>query len=141
MNDAFEPRNELERQLLAAQEGRLGADDFLHALLEAQVFVPVQDADRGIANFQRSVLAQPLTLEAEDGTRVLVLFTSPERARTFLQDHPDYPGGLLERFGHVIERVGAGFGVALNPGLPVGLDMEPEMVERLRPSQALDAES
>ena len=61
MSEAFEPRNELEKSLLAAQEEKI---------------------------------------------------SSPERAKEFISGYP-------------------GFGVALNPGLDVGFDMEPETVNEL----------
>jgi hypothetical protein len=130
MTETFTPKNDLERQLLDAQEGRLDGADFMHALLEASVFMPVRD-DTGIRNFQRSDKAVPLTLEDEDGTRILVLFTSPERAKHFLQDHPKFEGGMLADFKWIMEKVGAGFGVTLNPGLDVGIDMSPEMLGEL----------
>ena len=62
----------------------------------------------------------------------LILFTSPERAKTFVQDYPGYEGGLLAEFRWVLERTGSGVGVSINPNWPVGMDMEPEMVQQLR---------
>jgi len=135
MNHAFEPRNELERELLAAQEGEIAGDVFMQGLLGAQVFMPVRD-DTGIKNFQRSDRATPLTVETEDGVKVLVLFTSPERAKPFIQDFPGYQGGLLAEFSWVLERMGSGLGIALNPGWQVGMDMEPDMVQRLAQTQS-----
>ena len=35
-------------------------------------------------------------------------------------------------FRWVLERVGGGVGVALNPGWPVGIDMEADMVQGLK---------
>ncbi|HYQ70786.1 MAG TPA: SseB family protein, partial [Gammaproteobacteria bacterium] len=72
MHDNFEARNELEQQLLGAQEGKLSSDDFMHYLMETQVFMPVKDSI-GIAGFSSSDKAMPLTVRAEDGTEVLIL--------------------------------------------------------------------
>ncbi|MEJ2646380.1 MAG: SseB family protein [Gammaproteobacteria bacterium] len=130
MSETFEPRNDLERRLMAAQEGRLEADEFMRGLLGDQVFMPVREQDK-IANFQRSDQAVPLSLEADDGTQVLVLFTSPERAKAFLEDFEGYDGGLLTEFSWVLERVGGGVGIALNPGWEVGMDLDPAMVQEL----------
>ena len=74
----------------------------------------------------------PLTLKTEDGFEILILFTSPERAKVFLQDYPGYEGGLLAGFRWVLERTGTGVGVSINPDWPVGIDMEPEMVQQLK---------
>ncbi len=131
MSDNFEPKNDLEQQLLDAQEGNLDGDVFLHQLMHSQVFMPVKDDDAGIGGFQTSSKAIPLSLEDSDGTNVLVLFTSPERARGFLEDYPGYEGGLLERFGKVIELMGIGYAITLNPGCEAGMDLDPDMVTHL----------
>lgn len=131
MTDAFQPRNELEQRFMAAQNGEISSDEFFQELLEAQVFMPVLDDDSGIKGFQRSQKATPLTIEDEEGTRFLVLFTSPERAKPFLTDFPGYEGGLLAEFKWVLEKMGIGLGVVINPGDEVGLDMAPEMVRQL----------
>lgn len=130
-DEPFEPRNDVERQLLAAQEGSIPGDAFMRGLLDAQLFMPVQDESHGIKGFSKSDKAVPLTLESEDGVQVLILFTSPERAKPFLKDFPGYEGGLLAEFKWILERVGKGYGVALNPGWSVGIDMDPEMIDQM----------
>lgn len=130
MTESFEARNDLEHKLLDAQEGRLAIEDFMNALMEAQLFMPVLEA-RTVTNIQRSQHAQPLSLDAGDGTRVLVLFTSPDRARNFVKDYPGYEGGILTDLTWVFEHVGIGFGIALNPGQEVGIDLEPQSVAQL----------
>ena len=131
MHENFEARNDLEQKLLAAQEGRLPENEFMQYLLEAQVFMPVRDSI-GIAGFTGSNKAIPLTLKTEDAVEVLVLFTSPDRAKTFVRDYPGYEGGLLTEFKWVLERTGSGVGISINPNWPVGMDMEPEMVQQLK---------
>ena len=130
MNDAFTPHNELEHSLVAAQEGRLSEEAFMAELLNAQVFMPVYDKAQ-IGGFQDSKAAQPLTLKAETGEEVVVLFTSPERAKPFLEEFPAYRGGLLAELTWVLERLGSGIGITLNPGSEVGLDLEAEAVQHL----------
>ncbi len=130
MNSAFEPQNELEQKLLAAQAGEIPGDTFMTELLQAQVFMPILEK-HGIEGLQTSKDATPLTLTTEDDTQILILFTSPERAREFVRDYPGYEGGLLAEFKWVLEKVGTGLGISINPNWPVGLDMEPEMVEQL----------
>lgn len=131
MTATFSAHNDLEEKLVAAQEGRLDSDVFMRELLDQQLFMPVQDEAAEIAGFQRSTKARPLTVEAEDGTSVLVLFTSPDRAKPFLQDFPDYGGGLLSEFSWILERVGSGIGIAINPGIEFGIDFEAETVAQL----------
>jgi shikimate 5-dehydrogenase len=131
MPESFEARNELEQKLMAAQEGSLPESEFMHYLLEAQVFMPVRDSIN-IAGFTGSNKAIPLTLNTEDAAEVLVLFTSPERAKDFVQNYPGYEGGLLVEFKWVLERTGSGVGISINPNWPVGMDMEAEMVQQLK---------
>jgi len=131
MHESFEARNDLEQKLLAAQEGRLPENEFMQYLLEAQVFMPVRDSI-GIAGFTGSNKAIPLTVKTEDAVEVLILFTSPDRAKTFVRDYPGYEGGLLAEFKWVLERTGSGVGISLNPNWPVGMDLEAEMVQQLK---------
>jgi hypothetical protein len=131
MEQTFTAHNELEKKLMAAQQGQIDSQTFMEGLLAEQLFMPVEDEASEIQGFQRSTKAQPLTLEAEDGTRVLVLFTSPERAKPFLQDHPDYQGGLLSEFSWILERIGSGIAIAINPGFEVGIDLDTDTVVHL----------
>ncbi|WP_303907255.1 SseB family protein [Thiohalomonas denitrificans] len=131
MSENFEPKNDLEEKLLAAQEGRISGEDFLRDLMDTQVFMPVEDKYE-IAGLQSSDKAQPLVLEDESGMQVVALFTSPERAKPFLEDFPKYKGGLLTEFTWIAERIGSGVGITLNPGSETGLEMAPEMLQQLK---------
>ena len=131
MHDSFDARNELEKNLLAAQEGQMASEAFMEYLMDTQVFMPVKDSI-GIEGFTSSTKAIPLTLKSEDNIEVLILFTSPERAKDFVQEFPGYEGGLLAEFSWVLERTGNGIGISINPDWPVGFDLEPEMVQQLK---------
>ena len=62
---------------------------------------------------------------------MLALFTSPDRAKAFVRDYPGYGGGLVTEFTWVIEKLGVGYGIALNPGQPVGIDLEAGTLRQL----------
>ena len=128
-------KNDLEHQLHAAQLGETPSEDFMKQLLASHVFMPVKD-DGAISGIQRSTHAQPLVVQDDDGVSALVLFTSPERAKPFLEDHPEFKGGLLTEFTWVLEKMDSGFGIMINPGDELGLDMEPELVQQLAESAA-----
>jgi len=70
-------------------------------------------------------------IEDEEGERVLVLFTSPERAKPVVEHFPDFQGGLLTEFSWLLRRIGGGFPIALNPGWDIGMDFDAEMVAQL----------
>lgn len=131
MHDTFDARNELEEKLLSAQEGQLSSEDFMRYLMDTQVFMPIKDSI-GIEGFTSSSKAIPLTLKTEDNVEVLILFTSPDRAKEFVREFPGYDGGLLTEFSWVLERTGTGVGISINPNWPVGFDLEPEMVQQLK---------
>jgi hypothetical protein len=103
----------------------------LKVLLTSQVFMPVQDEKAPVLNIQRSTRARPLVMASEDGTPILVLFSSPERAKPFLQDYPGFSGGILESFQWVLQNLGSDYGIALNPDSELGFDMEPQTVKEL----------
>lgn len=129
----FQPKNDLEQQLMAAQEGHLSSDEFMKGLLDAQVFMPVKDdANNNIGGFQASNKAIPLRVQSEDQQETLVLFTSPERAKEFLQSFPDFQGGLLVEFHWILTRTGSGIAISLNPGSEFGLELDSDTVQQLR---------
>lgn len=128
----FEAKNELEIKLLAAMNGELSGEDFMRELLAEQVFIPIRDdKDSGIAGFQHTTKATPLVVRDEDGQDILVLFTSPERARDFLAETPGYGGGLLAEFEWIVERMEPGFAIVVNPGDEFGIDISPENVTEM----------
>jgi hypothetical protein len=127
----FSPHNDLEQQLVEVHAGTLEVEDFVARLMNEQVFMPVKDEKHAIAGFQLSTQAEPLILEDEDGTKVVVVFTSPERAKPFLEYYPNFKGGLLTEFSWLLKKIGGGFPISLNPGWEIGLDFDAEMVASL----------
>lgn len=130
MSADFVPQNDLERQLLAAQEGQISPEVFLQTLIGSEVFMPVYEKYQ-IAGLATGDKAQPLKLQDEDGQDVLILFTSPERAKAFVRDYPGYGGGLLAEFTWILEKLGVGYAISINPGWEVGIDLHAEDVARL----------
>lgn len=127
----FEPRNDIEALLVEMLAGTVEPEDFASRLLEMQVFMPVKDETHQIAGFQRSTQAEPLVLEDDDGTRAMILFSAPERAKDFIADFPGYSGGLLTEFSWILRRMSADLGIALNPGMDAGFDFDPDMIAML----------
>lgn len=139
-NESFEAKNELEQKLLAAMNSEISSDDFMRELMAGQVFMPIKDdTDSGIKGFQRTTRATPLVVQDDAGNNILVVFTSPERAKGFLADYPGFTGGLLTEFTWVLERMEPGFSIAVNPGLEAGIDVEPEIVVQMLELMAAEA--
>jgi len=127
----FIPHNALEEQLAAVHAGSLEAEAFVLRLLDQQLFMPVRDEKNPIQGFQRSTQAEPLIIEDEDGERILVLFTSPERAKPFVEHYPEFAGGILTELSWILRRIGGGVPIALNPGWDIGLDFDADMTAQL----------
>jgi len=126
----FKPTNELEKALVQAQQGELEMEAFMQVLMTSSLFVPVEDKEQ-IGGLQVSSKAKFLSLDDEDGQKILISFSDPERGKVFLQDYPDYKGGLLVDIPWLIEKLGVGYGISLNPSLTVGFDLEPQMLQAL----------
>jgi len=126
----FQPQNDLERQLMAAQENRIPPESLLRTLLGSEVFMPVYERHQ-IGGFATDTKARPLKIRTEDSEEVLVLFTSPDRAKTFVKGYPGYGGGLVVEFTWILEKLGIGYGVTLNPGLEFGIDFEAQDLARI----------
>lgn len=95
----------------------------METLLGSEVFMPIHEKHQ-IGGLQTDTRAQPLKLQTDDDGEVLVLFTSPERAKIFVNDFPGYGGGLVTEFTWILEKMGVGFGISLNPGETVGIDFD-----------------
>ena len=131
MTESFTPMNEIEKQLLAAQQGRISGEEFMAELMKSELFMPILEQSSGVSNLQTNHTAHPLTLEDEEQNQVVVLFTSPERGKAFLQDYPGYQGGLLAEFTWILEKIGSGLGLTIIPGYENGFDMSPQMLQQL----------
>lgn len=125
------PANDIEALLIQMSEGALDPQEFAARLLDQQVFMPVKDEKHQIAGFQRSTKAEPLVVQDDEGNRVVVVFTSPERAKGFVTEHPGYAGGLIVEVSWLLRRIGAGMSLSINPGEEPGFDFDPDMVSML----------
>lgn len=124
-------RNEVERLMNEMNAGEIEPENFAHALISQQIFIPIQDERHMIAGFQLSTKATPLVVEDEEGSRVLIAFSAPERAKAFIADHPGYSDGLLTEVSWILRRIGADMGLSINPGQDPGFDFDADMVAML----------
>ncbi|MCG6861927.1 MAG: SseB family protein [Chromatiaceae bacterium] len=130
MSTEFQPQNDLERQLMAAQDGQIPPESFIQTLLGSEVFMPVYEKHQ-IGGFATDTKAQPLKIQTDEGQDVLVLFTSPDRAKGFVRDYPGYGGGLVTEFTWILDKLGIGYGITLNPGQEFGMDFEARDVAQI----------
>lgn len=127
----FVPHNALEEQLVAVHAGELDPESFVLSLVDQQLFMPVRDEKNQIQGFQRTTQAEPLIIEDDEGERVLVVFTSPERAKPLVEHFPDFSGGILTEFSWLLRRIGGGVPISINPGWDIGMDFDADMIGQL----------
>ena len=125
------PRNDVERLLLEMQQGELDPESFARRLADLELFMPVKHDKHQIAGFQTSTKAEPLVVEDDEGSRVLITFTTPELAKAFDAEFPGYGGGLRTEASWSLRRMGENMGLAINPGDELGFDFDADMVAML----------
>jgi hypothetical protein len=112
------PHNPLEQQLVEAQAGRVGIEEWLRSLVDATVFVPVTSGGGTSAS---------LPVLTIDGRPYVPVFTSEEELRGSQPDATAISPVLRDLLGGVSEAVG----ISVNPGRSVSLAVPPEDVRRV----------
>ena len=130
MNQLFEPSNELERALVSAQQGELPLPTFMQMLLASKVFVLLDKEIGPSGAWDNS--ASPMVLSNAQGAAVLAMFTAPERSGEWPKRQSHFAFGLLTDFAWLLKGIAPNVGVVINPGLSVGLEIQPSTVAQLR---------
>jgi hypothetical protein len=126
----FHPSNELEHALVQAQAREMSVDDFFARLLASQVAILL---DRKVPQSGWHNGISPLVLVSpRAGNNVLAVFTSVERATPMSQNSKTHKYALLVDFRWVLKGTTPGLGVVVNPGWPVGVEIEPARVVELK---------
>ncbi|HIJ22974.1 MAG: SseB family protein [Gammaproteobacteria bacterium] len=135
MNTTDSNSSDLKQLLTKAHQGEIEIEAFMSQFLTAQIFMPVTDPDNDGQNtpvgFQKSDKAKPLTLETEEGFSVMVIFSDPQQSKEFIKNYPEYDGGFIAEVPWMLERLGEGMGVSLNPDAEEGIDFDPETIRQL----------
>ena len=114
----------LEGTILMFRSGVLPAQQFFPGLLKSEVFVPVKYLNS---------LNAPLFLSGADGAARLAIFTSPERAKSLQQKHPQYRYAVKAPCHQVLAGLPAGNGLVMNPGSEaVTFQMAPDQFARFK---------
>lgn len=124
VEDENEPFNDVERAIVDGAEGRSSTNDVLSVIVGSPLFFltaqEVQDTSQNV---------QPLILQGPDQQPVLALFTHPARvAPQFIESAP-YAVSISG--AEAIKQAGE-FGVAINPGHPIGLVLDAQNVATVR---------
>jgi len=118
---AFEAENDIERQILKAQDGALSGDALLHRMADADLFIPstgeVQTDGSGF---------QPVLID-QDGSSLVVVFTARSR------QPKDMAAWMMQmNGGQFFRRLPAGYGVMVNPGYDAQILVPPHGMATLK---------
>ncbi|HEX5709179.1 MAG TPA: SseB family protein [Pyrinomonadaceae bacterium] len=123
-DDGARPLNDVEKLLLDARDGRAPLADMLGALVSADLYVP----STGEVMQDGSGFTPLLFDSAETGATLTAVFTDPARAAA-QAGRAKY---LLQVNGReLLRRLPPGYGIVINPGHDVGMEIQPYGVEAI----------
>lgn len=121
--------NPIEIRLLAVQAGTENVADFLDALLNAEVFILLDQDPKSDAGAAENAL--PLLLNNVHGKPVLAAFTAAERSIAMALEFPVFCFALPVALRKLLPTIRPGVGLVINPGTTMGLEMPAESVARM----------
>jgi hypothetical protein len=127
---AFVPANDLEQRLLDARAGTIASSAFLDTLLESPVFV-LLDKDPGPSG-SWDASTSLLVLNNAAGLPLVAMFTAPAHSVAWHKRFPRFEFGMLVEFRFLLQGIGDGVGIVLNPGLEVGAELKPDAIADLQ---------
>jgi hypothetical protein len=135
--ESFNAMNPLEEALLATQTRKVQPSKLFDTLYASQVFVLInKDLNPSGAWDGDTAL---LVLNSQSGIPVVAIFTSSERSVGWLERAGAFQHGLLVDFRWLLKGIAEGVGIVLNPGSSVGVELAPNIVQKLKESTAPNA--
>jgi len=131
----FTPENELEHQLVAAEQGLITQPMLMDSFLAGTVVVmldhaPCDDGHLGAA--------QPLVCRMSDGHDGVAVFTSLERSPEAIEN---FSYKMQTKFSGVVDIIVDGIGVVINPGHMCSFEVSPQGLSELRARTGGDVDS
>lgn len=121
--ELFTPCNSLESALLEAKEGSVSVLEFLGVFVKSEVYVPSSTVvDLNGTGFC------PLLFDKE-GSTLVSAFTERQRITPFVDK---VPYCLAMKGGEFLQRIPSEFGVVINPGWEVGMEVTSQGVQEIR---------
>lgn len=130
MTQPFVPANDLERALLAAQQNLLPVTAFVQTFHDSRVYLLV-DRTPGPGGV-RDKSANAMVLANPEKTPFLAVFTAPERYAEWAKRQTTFGFGASTDVAGLLKDMAPDQGIVINPGLPVGFEMQPATVAQLR---------
>lgn len=126
---SFTPVNPVEIALAKAMQGGMTVAEFVTILLASNVYVPSSTEVQADGNGFR-----PLLFDTNEGTMMSV-FTSPERTEASASH---LPFCLMIKCSQLFARMPSDFGIVVNPGWEVGMEIPAQGIQDIRSEHSLD---
>jgi len=126
----FVPTSRLEQALSKAKREPETTGAFLGELLRSQVVVLASE-DAGPAP-DSTATGNLLVLTNAAGGSVVPVFTTRERANPWHEREPRFQYGLFIGAASLIEGLGSGMGIVVNPGHAAGVEIPPEVIAEIK---------
>ena len=120
--DESEASNDLERILLNAMKGRISVREFLGAFLNAPVYVAAHSP------ISQDAVEWDLMIFDKMPERLIACFTGLEKAARYAVDWPYQLSMTGKEF---LERIPKTYGVVINPGSRIGLELASYGISKL----------
>jgi DNA-binding transcriptional LysR family regulator len=124
---SFQPANALEEALLKCWKDRTELGLFAMRLFSSQVVVLL----RAKGDVLPRKWPAPLIIRGVNDKLVLAVFTSIERTIPWRERHEEFQHALVTDASWVLRNAPPGYGVAINPGWAVGMEIPPDDLARL----------
>lgn len=123
-DDPNEPFNDIERAIVAGSNGELENNEVLAKIVTSSLFFLTEEEVT-----DASKVVQPLVLQNPQGQSVLAIFTHPARVAQQFIDAAPY--AVTISGGEALRQAGE-LGVVINPGHPIGLELDAENVKTIQ---------
>ena len=122
MIQEFEPSNNLEVCLQKAMAGEVTMEDFMPVLIQSDLYMPsTTKPEENLANFSA------IYFDNEDCSMAAV-FTS-RKLMDLYKEH--IKGEVVMKGGSLLARSAPGFGIVINPGYSLGMELEESGIKNI----------
>ena len=117
----------VESIIHAAEQGQLDEQSFWNKLCASKLYLVILGDDAAWKqNIDPYTTATPLTQVDNNGIETVLAFSRKSYARHYSKQQQDFDCMLNVKFSFLMEKLASGYGISINPGQKVGLELIPD---------------
>ncbi len=117
----------IESIIHAAGQGQLDEQSFWDKLSASRLYLVILSDDAAWKqNIDPYTTATPLTQVNNNGIESIVAFSRKSYAKRYSKQQQDFDCMLEVKFSFLMEKLASGYGISINPGQKVGLELIPD---------------